>query len=149
MNKISINILEHGQKIYSELPLYRATEGAAGYDLRAAISENIELKPFERQLIPTGFAMALPEKLEAQIRPRSGLAYKNGLTVINSPGTIDWDYRGEIFVPLINLSSETQIIEPKMRIAQMVFHKVELPEFEIIELDKTMRQDQGFGSTGI
>lgn len=146
MDKIILKIekLEH----CSELPCYQ-TEGSAGMDLRAAISEPIILTPLERVIIPTGLKIELPKNHEAQIRPRSGLAIKAGITVINSPGTIDEDYRGEIKVGLINLSKEEYTIMPNDRIAQMVIAKVEKPLIvEIEAVSETKRGAGGFGSTG-
>lgn len=130
------------------LPQYE-TQHSAGMDLRANLEENITLQPLERKLIPTGIFIALEENTEAQIRPRSGLAYKQGLTVLNSPGTIDADYRGEIKVLLINLSGEPQSIHPGDRIAQMVvaaYKRIDWIETEV--LGETMRGEGGFGSTG-
>lgn len=132
-----------------DTPKYE-TEGSAGMDVRANISESIELQKLERKLIPTGLFLEMPLGIECQIRPRSGLAYKKGITVLNSPGTIDSDYRGEIGVLLINLSSESVIIEPNERIAQLVFCptlKVELNKID--ELNITKRGSGGFGSTGL
>ena len=131
-----------------DLPEY-ATLQAAGLDLKANITESIVLKPLQRQLIPTGLFIELPESFEAQIRPRSGLAFKNGITVLNSPGTIDADYRGEIKVLLINLSSEEFIINDGERIAQMVVSKHEQIEWlPVSELENSTRGAGGFGSTG-
>lgn len=130
------------------LPLY-ASLGAAGMDLSAAIPEAISLQPGERCLVPTGLSIALPVGYEAQIRPRSGLALKRGITVLNAPGTIDSDYRGEIGVVLINLSSEQVWIEPGERIAQMVVARYEQVEWEPVDqLDATERGEGGFGHTG-
>ena len=132
-----------------QLPKYE-TEQSAGVDLRANIDEPIILKPLERALIKTGLFIALPKGFEAQIRPRSGLAYKNGITVLNSPGTIDADYRGEIGVILVNLSNQEFVVNDGERIAQMVIAKHEQPQFiEVKELNKTERGAGGFGSTGI
>lgn len=129
-------------------PVY-ATQGAAGCDLMAAIDAPITLKPGMRTLVPTGLKIALPLRYEAQIRPRSGLALKHGITVLNSPGTIDADYRGEIGVILINHGERAFSIEPKMRIAQMVIAKVERFSFVSVPyLDDTERGAGGFGSTG-
>ncbi len=131
------------------MPAY-ASEGASGLDLFACISEDLEISPMGRVLIPTGFAMSLSEGYEAQIRPRSGLAWNHGITVLNSPGTIDRDYRGEVKVMLINLGDERYTIKPKSRIAQMVI--VEVCPAEIImvtQLEVTERGEGGFGSTGI
>ena len=130
------------------VPSY-ATLLAAGMDLRAHLAHAIELKPMERVLVPTGLHLALPEGLEAQIRPRSGLAYKHGITVLNTPGTIDADYRGEVKVLLVNLSSEVVRIESGERIAQMVIAKYEKISWkEVQELSETSRGEGGFGSTG-
>lgn len=132
-----------------ELPSYE-TKNSAGMDLRACITENIILKKGERKLIKTGISIALPENYEAQVRPRSGLALKNGITVLNTPGTIDADYRGEIGVILINLGDSDFTIERGMRIAQMVIAPVVQAELaEVKELDETSRGKGGFGSTGV
>ena len=129
-------------------PAY-ATEQSAGVDLKANISEPIELGSLERKLIPTGLYIALPKGYEAQVRPRSGLALKHGISVLNTPGTIDADYRGEIGVILVNLSKEPFVINPGERIAQMVIAKHETVEWEEVEsLDVTARGAGGFGSTG-
>lgn len=131
-----------------DTPSY-ATAQAAGMDIRANLKEAITLKPLERAIIPTGLYVALPEGLEAQIRPRSGLAAKHGITVLNAPGTIDADYRGEIGVILVNLSNEPFVVNPGERIAQMVVARYESVEFERVEvLDATERGAGGFGSTG-
>jgi len=125
------------------------SEWAAGFDLHAAVSESVVLAPGERALIPSGFAMAMPRELEAQIRPRSGLAYKHGITCLNSPGTIDADYRGEVKVLLINLGQEAFTIERGERIAQMVFQRVpQVSLEEVEELSDTSRGEGGFGHTG-
>lgn len=130
-------------------PVY-ATAHAAGLDLRANIEESIELKSLERVLVPTGLFMELPVGVEAQIRPRSGLAFKHGITVLNTPGTIDADYRGEIKVLLVNLSNDPFTIEPGERIAQMVVAKHEQVEWvEQDSLSKSERGAGGFGSTGV
>ena len=130
------------------LPEY-ATEKSAGMDLKANIDDPITLNPLERAMIPTGLSIALPDGTEAQIRPRSGLAAKYGISVLNSPGTIDADYRGEIKVILVNLSNEPFTINPGERIAQMVVARYERVEWEAVEtLDKTERGAGGFGSTG-
>ncbi len=130
------------------LPHY-GTEAAAGVDLRANISEPITLKPLERTLIKTGLFIELPVGYEAQVRPRSGLAYKHGLTVLNTPGTIDADYRGEIGVILVNLSNENFTIENGERVAQMVIAKHEQADWKLVEeLSDTERGAGGFGSTG-
>lgn len=132
----------------NELPAY-ATIGSAGLDLRANLSEPVTLAPLERQLIPTGLYIELPVGYEAQIRPRSGLAYKKGLTVLNSPGTIDADYRGEIGVLLINLSQEAVTLETGERVAQMVVAAHEQVEWEAVEeLGSSDRGAGGFGHTG-
>lgn len=132
-----------------ELPKY-ATTGSAGMDIRANIEKPIVLKPLERCLVPTGLHIALPEGYEAQIRPRSGLALKKGLTVLNSPGTIDVDFRGEIGVILINLSSEDFTINDGERIAQMVIARYEQAEWEPVEvLNDTERGTGGFGHSGV
>lgn len=131
------------------LPTY-ATPQSAGMDLRANIEEPIVLKPFERRLIQTGLYIALPVGFEAQIRPRSGLALKHGITVLNSPGTIDADYRGELMVLLINLSQEEFVINPGERVAQMVIARHEQVDFELVEqLDDTERGAGGYGHTGV
>ncbi|ODT35056.1 MAG: deoxyuridine 5'-triphosphate nucleotidohydrolase [Niabella sp. SCN 42-15] len=130
------------------LPAY-ATNGASGMDLRASLSENMVLKPLDRTLVPTGLFIQLPQGFEAQVRPRSGLAIKHGLTCLNTPGTIDADYRGEIKVILINLSNEEQIVRDGDRIAQMVVQKVEQVQWELVqELNDTERSSGGFGHTG-
>jgi len=132
----------------NSLPEY-ATDGASGMDLRAFIDSFITLKPMERKLIPTGIFIELPLGYEAQVRPRSGLALKQGITCLNSPGTVDSDYRGEIKIILINLSGEDQIIHPGDRIAQMVLQKVEKIHWQQVKtLRETARNDSGFGSTG-
>lgn len=130
------------------LPAY-ATEGSSGMDIRAFVSEPVTLQPLERALIPTGLFIALDEGYEAQIRPRSGLAIKQGITCLNTPGTIDADYRGEIKIILINLSNETQSVNNGDRIAQMVIQKVEKIDWSLaVQLEQTERSDGGFGSTG-
>ena len=130
------------------LPQY-ATPQSAGLDLRANIESPIELRPMERRLIPTGLFMALPPGYEAQVRPRSGLAIKHGITVLNTPGTIDADYRGEVCVILVNLSDETFIIADGERIAQMVIARHEQAEWESVEvLSETERGTGGFGHSG-
>ena len=135
-------------KSNNPLPRYES-EQAAGMDIRCNISEAITLQPMERRLIPTGLFIELPVGYEAQIRPRSGLALKRGLTVLNTPGTIDADYRGEIGVILINLSGEPQTIEPGERICQMVIARHEAPEIvEVTELSATERGEGGFGHSG-
>jgi len=140
-----IPIVNHS---HHPLPAY-ATQGSSGLDLRAFITAPVQLAPLERVLIPTGLHIAMPNHLEAQIRPRSGLAIKQGLTCLNTPGTIDADYRGEIKVILINLSNEIQMIQDGDRIAQMVFQQVEKMEWQLVEnLETTQRGDGGFGHTG-
>ena len=130
------------------LPAY-ATPDAAGMDLRANIPAPVSLQPMERQLIPTGIFIELPPGYEAQVRPRSGLALKQGITCLNSPGTVDADYRGELKVILINLSSTEQLIHPGDRIAQMVIGQVEKVEWQpVTELIETSRNTGGFGHTG-
>lgn len=130
------------------LPQY-ATELSAGVDLRANIEAPIELRPMERRLVPTGLFMALPPGFEAQVRPRSGLAIKHGITVLNTPGTIDADYRGEVCVILINLSDEPFVISDGERIAQMVITRHEQAEWEPVEiLSETKRGAGGFGHSG-
>lgn len=145
-DKPIIKIINKGD---NKLPAYE-TPQAAGMDIRCNIAEPITLQPLDRHLFPTGLYIQLPEGYEAQIRPRSGLAYKRGLTVLNTPGTIDADYRGEIGVILINLSNEPQTIEPSERIAQMVInHLGEQAVFEVVDtLDDSERGDGGFGHTG-
>jgi len=126
-----------------------ATEGSSGMDIRANLMQEIKMKPLERQLVPTGLFIELPKGYEAQIRPRSGLAIKQGITCLNSPGTIDADYRGEIKVVLINLSGEIQTIRHQERIAQMVVQKVESVKWKTArKIRKTKRNDGGFGHTG-
>ena len=130
------------------LPFY-ATEGSAGLDLKASLEAELILQPMERLLVPTGLFIELPNGFEAQVRPRSGLAVKQGITCLNTPGTIDSDYRGEIKILLINLSGESQSIQPGDRIAQLVVQKYEQVEWEQVEfLSATERNDGGFGSTG-
>ncbi|MGP1394365.1 MAG: dUTP diphosphatase [Inquilinaceae bacterium] len=148
MTDVTIPVLRlaHGRDL--PLPAY-ATDGSAGVDLMAAIDDTRELVPGERMLVPTGLSIALPRGYEAQIRPRSGLALKHGLTVLNSPGTIDADYRGEIAVLLINFGQRPVSLTPGMRIAQMVIAKHALVVWrETATLDETERAVGGFGSTG-
>ena len=143
---IEIKRLPHAMGL--PLPQYQ-TLGSAGMDLPAAIENTKFINPGERVLIPTGFALALPSSLEAQIRPRSGLALRNGVTVLNAPGTIDSDYRGEISILLINHGSEPFVIKRGDRIAQMVIAKVAQPHLvEVKNLSKTVRGESGYGSTG-
>ena len=131
-----------------KLPKYESN-GAAGMDLSADIDAEVELKPLERFLFPTGISISLPKDLEAQIRPRSGLAIKNGITILNTPGTVDSDYRGEIKVILVNISNDKYTIKPGDRIAQMVLSQFVQGQFELVEnLDETDRGSSGFGSTG-
>jgi dUTP pyrophosphatase len=131
-----------------ELPKYQ-TEGSVGMDLSAFIENDILIKPNERELIPTGIAVSLPQNIEGQVRPRSGLSLKYGITVLNSPGTIDSDYRGEIKVILINHGNEDFLIKNNDRIAQLVFNEVVKVSFkEVKDLDQTSRDQKGFGSTG-
>jgi dUTP pyrophosphatase len=134
---------------HQQLPEY-ATPLSAGMDLRANLDEPVTLHPMERRLIPTGLHIALPEGYEAQVRPRSGLALKHGITVLNSPGTIDADYRGEIGVVLINLSQQDFVVSDGERIAQMVIARHEQADFvEVEQLDETERGEGGYGHTGV
>ena len=143
---IQIKVVNKG---HQPLPAY-ATAQSAGMDLRANLSEPVVLRPLERRLIPTGLHIALPEGYEAQVRPRSGLALKHGLTVLNAPGTIDADYRGEVGVVLINLSQEDFVINDGERIAQMVIARHEQGNFEEVEvLNETERGEGGYGHTGV
>lgn len=143
---IKIKVVNKGNQ---QLPEY-ATPLSAGMDLRANIGEDIVLRPMERRIVSTGLYIALPAGYEAQVRPRSGLALKHGITVLNSPGTIDADYRGEIGVLLINLSDKDFVITDGERIAQMVIARHEQGEFEIVdELDTTERGEGGYGHTGV
>ena len=143
---LKINAINRGRQ---PMPTY-ATSQSAGMDLRANLEEPVVLHPMERRLIPTGLHIALPEGYEAQVRPRSGLALKHGLTVLNAPGTIDADYRGEIGVVLINLSQEDFTINDGERIAQMVVARYEQVEFSLVEtLDETERGEGGYGHTGV
>jgi dUTP pyrophosphatase len=139
--------LPHGEGV--PVPKYMS-HAAAGMDIYAAVDKEIILKPGERKLIPTGFKMSIPEGVEAQIRPRSGLALKNGISVLNTPGTIDADYRGEVGVILINLGQEDFKINRGDRIAQMIINKVEQADIEEVKtLDETNRSSGGFGHTGV
>lgn len=143
---VKIKIVNRGSQ---QLPAY-ATPESAGMDLRANITEPIVLHPLERRIIPTGLYIALPPGYEAQVCPRSGLAFKHGITVLNSPGTIDSDYRGELGVLLVNLSNEDFTVEAGERIAQMVIARHEQGEFvEVEELDDTERGAGGYGHTGV
>lgn len=147
MKKVFIKKLDHAKDL--PLPNYESVS-AAGMDLRAALENPIVLKPGERKLIPTGLQMALPEGYEAQIRPRSGLAIKNGITMLNTPGTIDADYRGEVKVIAINHGGEEFVVNHGDRIAQMVISPVtQFPVVEVNDLDETERGSDGFGSTGV
>jgi dUTP pyrophosphatase len=145
VDKLTVNIINNSA---NPLPAY-ATEGSSGLDLRANIEAEIVLQPLERALVPTGLFIELPLGYEAQVRPRSGLAIKQGITCLNSPGTVDADYRGELKVVLINLSNEHQVIHPGERIAQMVIQKVEhVTLVEVKEIGTTTRGEGGFGHTG-
>lgn len=149
MIPVSVVKLPHGQDL--PLPSY-GTNQSAGLDLIAAVEKPVLLKPLERQLIPTGISIALPEGYEVQIRPRSGLALKHGLTVLNTPGTIDSDYRGEILVILINLGTEDFLIERGHRIAQMVLSPISTlcwKQIEVHEKAANVERQGGFGSTGL
>ena len=149
MADISVDIKRLPNGVGLSLPTYR-TPGAAGMDLEAALSEPFVLLPGGRHAIPIGFAMAIPDGYEAQIRPRSGLALKHGITVANAPGTIDSDYRGEIAVIMVNLGSKSFVIERGMRIAQMVVAPVRQCQLNMVEtLDDSHRGSGGFGSTGV
>ena len=143
---IQVKVLNKG---HQPLPAY-ATPQSAGMDIRANINEPITLRPMERHLVPTGLHIALPAGFEAQMRPRSGLALKHGLTVLNSPGTIDADYRGELMVLLINLGDRDFVINDGERIAQMVIARHETADFIAVEmLDETERGEGGYGHTGV
>lgn len=147
MEKIKVHIKRHPE--LEALPEY-ATLGAAGLDLRARISQVLELAPGARTLVPTGIYLAIPAGFEAQVRPRSGLALKQGITVLNSPGTIDSDYRGEVGVILINLGQEPVQIAPGDRVAQLVFASYARAEWqEVNDLEESQRGSGGFGSTGL
>lgn len=143
---VQIKVVNKGKQ---PLPTY-ATAQSAGMDLRANIDSPVTLKPMERRLVPTGLHIALPEGYEAQVRPRSGLALKHGITVLNTPGTVDADYRGEIMVLLINFSNEEFVVNAGERIAQMVIARHEQAQFEEVEvLDETERGAGGYGHTGV
>jgi dUTP pyrophosphatase len=143
---VKVKRLAHGEGL--TLPS-RMTAEAAGFDICAAVGESMALQAGEIRLIPCGFAMAVPKGYEAQVRPRSGLASKHGITMVNTPGTIDSDYRGEVFVPLINLGKAAFTVERGMRIAQMLILPVPVVKIvEVEELDKTKRGGGGFGHTG-
>lgn len=145
MSSLHIKIINRS---VNPLPAY-ATTGSSGMDLRAALEAPLTLEPLERTLIPTGLFIELPEGFEAQVRPRSGLAIKQGLTCLNSPGTVDADYRGEIKIILVNLSKEPQVIAPGDRVAQMVIQKVEQAVWvPVTEIETTERNAGGFGHTG-
>lgn len=131
-----------------QLPMYQ-TQGSSGMDIRAWLSEPVMLQPMERRLVSTGLYIALPDGFEAQIRPRSGIAIKKGITLINTPGTIDSDYRGEVMIPVINLSAEQQMIEDGERIAQMIISNYDRITWQPVEeLDVTVRGSGGFGHSG-
>jgi dUTP pyrophosphatase len=143
---LKVRIINHST---NPLPAY-ATPGSSGMDLRANLTTSLTLAPLERMMVPTGLFLEIPHGYEAQVRPRSGLALKQGLTCLNSPGTIDADYRGELKVILINLSGQPQVIEHGDRIAQMVFQKVELVDLELTTtISTTERNEGGFGHTGV
>lgn len=143
---IQVKVINKGKQ---PLPAY-ATKQSAGMDLRADIEQPVTLKPLERRLIPTGLHIALPQGYEAQVRPRSGLALKHGITVLNTPGTIDADYRGEIGVVLVNLSNEDFVVNPGERVAQMVIAKYEQAVLQTVDtLDETERGEGGYGHTGV
>ena len=143
---VKIHVVNRG---HQQLPAY-ATAQSAGMDLRANLDAPITLHPMERRLIPTGLHIALPEGYEAQVRPRSGLALKHGLTVLNAPGTIDADYRGEVGVVLINLSADDFVINDGERIAQLVVARYEQADLVVVEeLDETERGEGGYGHTGV
>ena len=145
MDKPVVKIINRSK---NPLPSY-ATEGSSGMDLRADIEDNFTMQPMERRLVPTGLFIELPVNYEAQVRPRSGLAIKHGITCLNSPGTVDADFRGELKVVLINLSNETQTIHSGDRIAQMVIQKVEKVILtQVNEINFTVRGEGGFGHTG-
>ena len=146
MEKITVNIINNSA---NPLPAYE-TSGSAGMDLRASLDQPMVLEPLQRAMVPTGIHIALPEGYECQIRPRSGLAAKHGITVLNSPGTIDADYRGEIKVILVNLSNEPFTINPGERVCQMVISRYSRAEWvEVETLDETERGCGGFGHTGV
>lgn len=146
MEKVIVKIVRENDKI--ELPKYE-TSGAAGLDVRANITEPIVLGSLERTLVPTGLKIAIPEGYEVQVRPRSGLALKYGITLLNTPGTIDSDYRGELKMIIANMSKDAYTINPGERIGQLVLNKVEQIQWEVVEtLDETERGAGGFGHTG-
>lgn len=143
---VEIRVVNKGRQ---PLPAY-ATKQSAGLDLRADIDEDVILQPLQRQLIPTGLHIALPEGYEAQVRPRSGLALKHGVTVLNTPGTIDADYRGEIGVVLVNLSQDPFMVHPGERVAQLVVARYEQADLVSVDvLDETERGEGGYGHTGV
>jgi dUTP pyrophosphatase len=145
MQKVSIKIINRSN---NDTPEY-ATEGSAGMDLKAHLEHPVKLKPLQRQMIPTGLFIELPAGFEAQVRPRSGMAFKKGITCLNSPGTVDSDYRGELKIILVNLSDTEQTIENGDRIAQLIIAKVERAEWDVVqELNATQRGHGGFGHTG-
>ena len=145
MQEISIKIVNQSE---NDMPSY-ATPGSAGVDIRANVTEPIILKPLQRQMVPTGLFIELPEGYEAEVRPRRGMANKQGITCLNSPGTVDSDYRGEIKVILINLSDSEQTIQHGDRIAQMVIAKVERARWDLVQqLNNSQRGEGGFGHTG-
>lgn len=146
MQEVVIKLINQSD---NNIPHY-ATPGSAGMDIRANLQGPVTLKPMQREMVPTGLFIELPEGYEAQVRPRSGLANKQGITCLNSPGTVDSDYRGEIKVILINLSGEEQIISHGDRIAQMIISKVERAKWELVhQLNETVRGEGGFGHTGV
>ena len=146
MKSLKVQIIN---KSHHELPSY-STNGSAGMDVRANLDESVELGPLQRVLIPTGLYMSIPRGYECQVRPRSGLASKHGITVANAPGTIDSDYRGEVKVILVNVSSQPFVVNDGERIAQLVFAKHEQVEWDKVEsLDETERGSGGFGHTGL
>lgn len=147
ISQLNLQVLPHGEGL--DLPAYK-TSGSAGLDLRAAVTEDVTIEPLQRLLVPTGLKMAIPEGYEGQVRPRSGLALKKGLSILNAPGTIDSDYRGEVGVILINLGTEPITIHRGLRMAQLVIAPVAQLEINVlVELDDTERGSGGFGSTGI
>lgn len=146
MEKVTIKMVN---KSTNELPFY-ATEGSSGMDVRAFISEPVTLRPLERKMIPTGLFVEIPLGYEIQVRPRSGMAWKHGITCLNTPGTIDSDYRGEIKIILVNVSQEEHTIQNGDRIAQLVLGKIETGDIEVVaDLEQTERGAGGFGHTGM
>jgi len=146
MQEVVIKIINQSD---NDIPSY-ATAGSAGMDIRANLVAPLTLQPLQREMVPTGIFIELPEGYEAQVRPRSGLANKQGITCLNSPGTVDSDYRGEIKVILINLSDQEQLIQHGDRIAQMIIAKVERAKWKLVQqLNETVRGQGGFGHTGI